>query len=260
MNKRPLRKILRIFFQKPFYIAFINIFKYFEHPVEVLRRYVFGKGGYPKKLSVKTPLGKHEVCLYSFHDTITLVECFGKLDYQAEKNISCVVDFGSNIGVSAGYFLTRNKNIKVYLFEPLPENIGRLKTNLKGFEKRYKLREVAVGLENGSADFGFETTGRYGGLGSDLPQSIQVQVRKADEVITDILEKEGHIDILKIDVEGLETAIIESLSLENLKKIDRIYAETIYTKNLPGFEKEQYGEVVRFRKVSSLICPDGEQI
>ncbi len=39
---------------------------------------------------------------------ITLVECFGKLDYLADEDISCVVDFGSNIGVSAGYFLTRN--------------------------------------------------------------------------------------------------------------------------------------------------------
>jgi len=53
---------------------------------------------------------------------------------------------------------------------------------------------------------------------------------------------------LKIDVEGLETAILDSLSLENLKKIHRIYAETNYSSNLPGFKKEQYGEVVRFYK------------
>ena len=53
---------------------------------------------------------------------------------------------------------------------------------------------------------------------------------------------------MKIDVEGLETALIENLSPDSLKKIDHIYAETIYNKNLPGFEKEQYGDVVRFRK------------
>lgn len=248
MNQRPLRKIFKAFLNKPFYVAFINVFKFFEHPLEVFLRYVFAKGDYPKKLSVKTPTGKHEVCLYSFHDAITLVECYGKLDYQADNSISCVVDFGSNIGISAGYFLTRNANIKAYLFEPLPENVSRLKRNLKGFEKRYELSETALGLENGFADFGFEPTGRYGGLESGLPQVIQVQVRKADEVISDILKNEGHIDILKIDVEGLETEIIASLSLENLKKIDRIYAETPCAKKLPGFKKEQYGEVVRFRK------------
>ena len=186
--------------------------------------------------------------LYSFHDMITMVECYGKLDYPAEKEISCVVDFGSNIGISAGYFLTRNKNIKIYLFEPLPENINRLKTNLQGFESRYELHEVAVGLENGHADFGFEATGRYGGLESNFSKTIQVQVRKVEEIISSILEKVGHIDILKIDVEGLEAAILKSMSPENLKNINNIYAETIYSECLPGFDKEQYGEVVRFRK------------
>ncbi len=248
MNKRPLRKIIRAFFNKPFYIALINIFKYFDHPIDIIRRYVFGQGDYPKKLAVKTPLGKQEVWLYSFHDMITMVECYGKIDYPAEKGISCVVDFGSNIGISAGYFLTRNKNINIYLFEPLPENIDRLKTNLQGFENRYELQEVAVGLENGRADFGFEATGRYGGLESNLSKTIQVQVRKVEEIISGILEKEGHIDILKIDVEGLETAIVKSLSSENLKNINNVYAETVYSDCLPGFNKEQYGEVVRFRK------------
>ena len=71
----------------------------------------------------------------------------------------------------------------------------------------------------------------------------------AEEAISEILDKEGHIDILKIDVEGLEAAIIKSLSSDSLKKIDRIYAETIYPESLPGFEKEQYGEIVRFRKI-----------
>ena len=37
--------------------------------------------------------------------------------------------------------------------------------------------------------------------------------------------------------------------VDSLKNIDRIYAETRYPENLPDFEKEQYGEVVRFRKI-----------
>ena len=229
-------------------MAFINIFKNFDRPLNVLYRYVFGKGPYPDKQFLTTPLGKHEVSLYSFHDMITLVECFGKLDYPADDDISCVVDFGSNIGVSAGYFLTRNSSVRAYLFEPLPENIKRLKSNLKRFENRCELNPIAVGLENGTGKFGFEATGRYGGLQSELPETIQVEVRKAEEIVLEILKKESHIDILKIDVEGLETEILDSLSIENLKKIHRIYAETNYSSNLPGFKKEQYGGVVRFYK------------
>ena len=248
MNKRPLKKIFKAFLNKPFYVALINIFKNFEQPLNVLYRYVFGKGPYPDKQFLRTPVGRHEVSIYSFHDMITLVECFGKLDYLADEDISCVVDFGSNIGVSAGYFLTRNNSVRVYLFEPLPENIKRLKSNLEGFKNRCELNCIAVGLENGTAEFGFEATGRYGGLQSELPKTIQVKVRKAEEIISEILKKENHIDILKIDVEGLEMAILGSLSVENLEKIHRIYAETNCSSNLPGFKKEQYGGVVRFYK------------
>ena len=104
---------MKAFFKKPFYVAFINIFKKFDQPLNVLYRYVFGKGAYPDKRFLTTPVGRYEVSLYSFHDMITLVECFGKLDYPADDDISCVVDFGSNIGVSAGYFLTRNNSVRV---------------------------------------------------------------------------------------------------------------------------------------------------
>ena len=110
------------------------------------------------------------------------------------------------------------------------------------------MNPIAVGLENGTGEFGFEATGRYGGLHSELSETIQVQVRRAGEIVLDTLKKESHIDILKIDVEGLEMAILDSLSAENLKKIHRIYAETNYSSNLPGFKKEQYGGGVRFYK------------
>ena len=248
MTKRPFGKVFKAFFNKQFYIAFINIFKNFDRPLNVLNRYIFGRGAYPDKRLVMTPIGKLELSLYSFHDMITLVECFGKLDYQADNDLKCVVDFGSNIGISAGYFLTRNNNSKVYLFEPLPDNVSKLKANLERYESRYELKEVAVGLKNGVADFGYETTGRYGGLQSSCLKKTQVKVLMAEEVISKILAKEGHIDVLKIDVEGLEVAIIQSLSSDSLKRIDRIYAETIYPENLPGFQKEQYGGIVRFSK------------
>ena len=180
---------------------------------------------------------------------ITVVECFGKLDYPATKDISCVVDFGSNIGISALYFLTRNTQLKVYLFEPLSQNIERLKRNLNGFENRYELVPVAVGLKNGTNSFGFEPTGRYGVLNKkEMRNQVEVQVKNANEVVQDILSKKGTIDILKIDVEGLEEDIINNLEPHLLKKIDRIFAETEFEGDLPGFDKKQYGAIAQFFK------------
>ena len=108
-----------------------------------------------------------------------------------------------------------------------------------------------MGLENGTCSFGYEPTGRYGGLNkSELEDQVEVQVKNTNEVIQNILNKNATIDILKIDVEGLEEDIINNLDPHLLKKIDRIYAETEteFECDLPGFKKEQYGAIARFIK------------
>ena len=129
MAHHSIKNFSAALFKKPFYLAFINIFIFFKSPLEVLIRYVFEIGGYPKNFFVRTPQGLQCATAFSHHDLITIIECFGKLDYRASKNISVVVDFGSNIGISALYFLTRNSSVKVYLFEPVPLNVERLKKN-----------------------------------------------------------------------------------------------------------------------------------
>ncbi len=251
MYQRTKKGIFSAFFKKQFYIAFINIFRYFYSPLEVFLEYLFRSGSYPREIFLKTPIGKQKMTLFCSDDMITAVECFGKLDYRAGRNISCVVDFGSNIGISALYFLTRNPKVKVYLYEPLPRNIERLKENLHGFENRYELDPVAVGLENGICSFGCEPTGRYGGLNkSEMKNQVDVQVKNANEIVRDILNKNPTIDILKIDIEGLEEDVINNLPPELLKKIDRIYAETEteFKGDLPGFKKAQYGAIAQFFK------------
>ena len=150
MSQHSFKSFSEALFKKSFYLAFVNIFIYFQSPLKVLVRYVFEVGYYPCQFFIRTPLGLQSATAFSHHDLITFIEWFGKLDYRAPNDISVVVDFGSNIGISALYFLTRNPYIKVYLFEPVPLNVSRLRKNLKGFEKRYKLRELAVGIEEGS--------------------------------------------------------------------------------------------------------------
>ena len=132
MSQHSIKSFSAALFKKPFYLAFINVLFLFKSPLEVLVRYVFEVGNYPKKFYVRTPLGLQSATAFSHHDLITFVECFGKLDYRVSNNISVVVDFGSNIGISALYFLTRNPSVQVYLFEPVPRNIERLRENLKG--------------------------------------------------------------------------------------------------------------------------------
>ena len=134
VSQHSIKSFSAALFKKSFYLAFVNIFIYFKNPFNVLIRYVFEVGNYPCQFFVRTPLGLQSPTAFSHHDLITLIECFGKLDYRISNNVSVVVDFGSNIGISALYFLTRNSSVQVYLFEPVPRNIERLRENLKGYE------------------------------------------------------------------------------------------------------------------------------
>ena len=219
-------------------------------------------GNYPQKFLIDTPIGIQGVTAFSHHDLITLVECFGKLDYRVPKDVSVVVDSGSNLGVSALYFLTRNASVKVYLFEPVPRNLQRLRENLKGFEKRYVLSECAIGVEGGKLDFACEDTGRYGGLMKEsaehFPQwptnkVIQVQVLPANYSLGEILKNHQYIDIVKIDVEGYENKILSHLRTDILLRIGRIYAEIEDDNEIPGFLRERYGGIVRYYRIENSL-------
>ena len=258
MSQHSIKSFSAALFKKPFYLALINIFIFFKSPLEVLIRYVFEVGNYPKQFFVRTPLGLQCATAFSHHDLITLIECFGKLDYRAPKNISVVVDFGSNIGISALYFLTRNSSIKVYLFEPVPRNIERLRDNLKGFENRYELKECAVGMEEGQLDFACDDTGRYGGLIKEgapyfsewAPQKIiPVKVVAVNQVLDQVLSRHESVDILKIDVEGYETKILSHLKTDVLSRIGRIYVETEDDQKVLGFSSESISGLTRYYRI-----------
>jgi len=186
----------------------------------------------------------------SFHDVRSLVVCFAKEDYGADKNISCAVDFGANIGMSGLYFLTRNSRVRTYLFEPLPDNVERLTANLRGLEGRYEIQKTAIALQGGSATFLYEPTGRYGGIESTIddhehiqrPYKIEVKTRDANAVLEEILMREGYIDILKINIEGLEIPVLESLRPDILDRIGVICAEIFdFPEGLTGFHSKKYG-------------------
>ena len=260
MSQHSIKSFSAALFKKPFYLAFINIFILFKRPLDVLVRYVLEVGDYPKRFLIRTPLGLQSVTAFSHPDLITLIECFGKLDYRAPKNTSVVVDFGSNIGISALYFLTRNPDAKVYLFEPVPRNIERLKENLKGFENRYELKECAVGVEEGQLDFACDETGRHGGLiegGApyfaewDPEKIIQVKVVSASKSLKEVLSRHNSIDILKIDVEGYENKILSDLKTEDLSHVVQIFAETEDDQKINGFFSESACGLTRYYRIQS---------
>ena len=217
---------------------------------DVLSRYLGLTGSYPTQIAVRTPIGIVRPTLYSPDDVVTLVEVFCRLDYEAPTGAKVIVDLGSNIGLSALYFLTRNHQTRAYLYEPVELNVVRARLNLDGFESRYVFQQVAVSSRSGIFDFWTEETGRYGSLTRRSGNLIKVRSVHIDEVLDNVIGIEGAIDVLKIDIEGDEVPTIRAASSKLLSKVRLVYLEAN-----PGdllwpklFIQSQNGSVCRLQR------------
>lgn len=249
---RNLSTIAHALLQKQHYIALLQMTRVYDHPLEMLARYLLKRGTYPMDVRLKTPVGVVTARLWTHHDLLTVNEIFCRGDYRCAPDVATVVDLGSNIGISALYFLTRNRTSRVHLFEPLPPNLEKLGHTLANYGDRVVLNPQAVGTENQEMDFGYESTGRYGGLErTDLTATIRVQCREVNGVLADVLAQSGvrEIDVLKVDIEGYEAKVVRAISPEHLRKIRLIVAEIgDDAPDLPGFAKVRYGSVVRWSR------------
>jgi FkbM family methyltransferase len=247
--RRPLTKLLAAPFAPRHYRALWNTFRIGVDSWEGLRRYLLGGGDYPYRCRVRTPVGTVGMTLFSRDDVLTLNEVFYREDYRVPNDIRTAVDFGANIGVSAVYFLTRNESCRAYLFEPDPRNVERLRRNLAGFEDRYRLYEHAVTDADGEFDFGIEETGRYGGIGVQAAETIRVRGRDVNAILDEVLGEANAVDVLKVDVEGLEPRIVSAIRPDVLERITTIYLEAgdgepALQSN--AFARRRRGQCVRF--------------
>ena len=250
LGGRDFKTVASSMVQRRHYVAASNMLRLYERPARTLRHYLTGGGEYPSTVRVKTPMSPVDLRLYSSHDLLTVNEIFCRKDYSADASDKVIVDFGSNIGISAAYFLTRGPETFTYLFEPLPANISKLKQNLQSFAGRFDLNPVAVGPYEGQVTFGWEETGRYGGVNAAFDKTISVTCRNSNKVLEEILGKHGHIDILKVDIETLEEAVVRGIPESLARNIKKVYAEFTFRDNplASTHNLHQYGTVAQFRR------------
>jgi FkbM family methyltransferase len=247
LGDRPLGFIAREAVRPSNWTALARMPRRYAHPIDGARRYFTPGGSYPYRCEIRTPLGTVAPMLHSQHDMITVNEIFAREDYRVGAEAQVVVDVGSNIGISALYFLTRSEASRVWLYEPVPRNIERLRENLSAFEGRWRLDQAAVADREGAEAFSTEPTGRYGGLGPADAKSIEVRVRHIDDVLREVLEGESRIDVLKLDTEGVEGRTLAAASTELLSRVRTIFAEDIGRGIEPpaGFEASRRASVLR---------------
>ncbi len=174
-----------------------------------------------------------------------------------------VVDVGANVGIfSLPIARAAGPGSRFLLVEPNPEMVARLRANiaLNGLSS-VQVDEVAVGDEEGRATLHFSPNGnpgqsRLGVAFNDDAGGIEVPV----ETLPGLAARHGitEIDLLKVDVEGLEDRVIlPALRGENLS-VHRIYFEDVHserwTSDLPAaLEQAGFREEARFGE-NALYC------
>ena len=136
----------------------------------------------------------------------------------------------------------------------------RLRHNLRGYESRYQLVQTAVSDQSGTVEFGVEPTGRYGGISLKTGRTITVSCLHVNEVLRNALQTMDHIDVLKVDIEGVEIQTVNAIDVTLLPSISAIYLEARPATSLHPhlFENRQYGGVrqlnqITGNKVQSLV-------
>lgn len=270
LNDRSRRLIARNVFRPSNYYALAHMLHVYERPLLAADRYFFGHGVYPCAVQVRTPMGTQNLTLFNSQDAITLHEIFCREDYRCSPAPEVVVDIGSNIGISALYFLTRSSSVYCELFEPDPRNIPYLLVNLDRFANRFVLHEMAVADRQGILSFKREPTGRYGSIDLTTQSSrdnsktqerakyeqppqdagqdrILVRVEHINTVLDGVISRHGRIDLLKIDTEGSELSTLSAIDHQLLSRIRHIVIEWPDSRiKLDGFDASFSCDTIMF--------------
>ena len=155
-----------------------------------------------------------------------------KITNIAKQGDQVLVDVGANMGYFSILFGIANKSNKVFAFEASPRNHQLLTHNIKlnKLENQVTIIPKAAGKESGVLPFslGHEKQTGWGGISaSKSSNTVEVEVLTLDEYFAN---KDTSIDVLKVDVEGADTWVLEGA--KDLIQAGRI-KEIYYEENLP---------------------------
>jgi FkbM family methyltransferase len=248
IGKRDFSTFIKRIFKIENYLAIIRFFSIHKKPLKRIVNEILSSGTYPKSLRFNTPTGTHQTRLYSPDDFSTFNLIFCRKDYLHKNKHKVILDIGSNIGISAIYWLTRNNKTIVYCYEPSSDNYQKLKKNLIQFEGRFFLYKKAVSSTSFVTYLNLDKSGVYNTINNNQKVNFlkkeKCDVLSINNCIEDIIKKHGKIDMIKIDNEGEE--------LKTVASIDKKFWNIINCLNVDGESvKELVPKIFHYSKVGS---------
>lgn len=184
----------------------------------------------PPVVRVRTPIGPITLRLRNFENLKTLFSIFCRQDYSVPDRINYLfLDIGANVGLAGAYFLSRNDRNVVQCFEPDITNLAHLEENLANFPGRASIKDYAVHVSDGVAVLYRSPDGKHSSL--HRTDRAWIPQQTVSRKFADILAEAAFVGlptIIKIDVEGTEGDLVQSVKFEDYPFIRRIIIEANY--------------------------------
>lgn len=187
---------------------------------------------YPvQRLRVLSRYSEHPLwCRFGSSDMDVFGQIFVHREYRCLDSldvgqVQLIIDCGANVGFSSAYFLTRFPLARVIAVEPSEHNFEALQRNLAAFGDRVTCLRKAVWSKSGMMVPDLTSSAGDG-------REWSFSVREAAENETDGIEAidmasligERIVDVLKIDIEGAESAVF-SAQTEWLSQVKNLVIE-----------------------------------
>ena len=202
----------------------------FQDPLQFLRH--CARGTFPSAVRVRSPVGPLSIALRNFESLKTCFSIFAREDYRTPSDRRMtVLDVGANIGVAALYFLSRNPFNEVKCYEPDPANLDYLRRNLAPFAERVEIIEKAVAPSGGHGTLYRAVDGKHSSLRKEVAVSNGFAAESPTELIAfdEVLrttDAAKHEPLVKIDVEGIEPALVRSVDFRDYPRLRRMLIES----------------------------------
>lgn len=154
-------------------------------------------------------------------DVVTLGEVFHEHDYRPPAIVSdalgevrSIVDLGANVGLFGAFAAARWPAAEIVAFEPDPDNVAVHERAISenGLQKRWTLVPAAAGTSDGKATFAVGQAALShivdGGSGGPTVDGVP-SVPTCEVPVWDVLPRLAEADLLKMDIEGGEWAILD---------------------------------------------------
>lgn len=197
--------------------------------------------------------GHGEIAFTGFYE-LALTRCIA----EHARAGGLLVDVGANYGYFTMLWLAGGAANRALSFEAAPGNIATLRENAvrNHCADRVEIRATAVGREIGSARFDVGAQSGWGGL---APATSDTELVVPMTTLDEAVPKDAVIDVLKIDVEGADTWVLQGAEkILRERRVRQIY----YEQNHPrmqalGILENEAADFLRSVRYETSILGEG---